>query len=186
MTTDHLGGSYLDVPDTNTYCPDVWQYLADKYLIDTMVDVGCGAGWNTEWWHSRGFHAVGIEGWPDAIAKIRLPMERVIVHDYTKGPLPIPRTDFGWCSEFVEHVEEQFIGNWMATAACCRYFCMTFATPGQTGFHHVCERTFAFWVEQFEKNQFKLNLVETDYLRSTDQGGAWGRKTLSFFRNQRF
>jgi hypothetical protein len=184
MSEDHLGGAYLECNDSNTFMPDVWQYLADKYKIKTMVDIGAGAAWNTEWWHSKGFHAVAIEGWPDAIAAIRMPMERVIVHDYTLGPLPIPRTDLGWSSEFVEHVEERFIPNWMATAKCCRYFCMTFAKPGQGGFHHVCERPFEFWLEQFAKNEFEHIPAETEYLRSTDQGGSWGRCTLSFFKNQ--
>lgn len=186
MTEPHLGGSYISVPDGNTFCPDVWEHLTDKYAIKTVADIGCGAGWNAEWWHSRGYYVVGIEGDPEAIAKIRLPMERVIVHDYTQGPLPIPRTDLGWCSEFVEHVEEKFIPNWMATVKCCRYFCMTFAIPGQTGFHHVCERPFEFWLEQFAKNGFEHLPKETEYLRSTDQGGGWGRKTLSFFSNLAF
>lgn len=186
MSNDHLGGAYLDCNDGNTFMPDVWQYLADKYKIATIVDIGCGAGWNTEWWHSKGFHAVGIEGWPDAIAKIRIPMERVIVHDYTIGPLPVPRTDLAWSSEFVEHVEEKFIPNWMATVRCCRYFCMTFAVPGQTGFHHVCERPFEFWINKMRENWFIHVPEETEFLRSTDQGGAWGRKTLSFFKNAAF
>lgn len=183
---EHLGGAYLDCNDANTYCPDVWQHLADKYQIKTMVDIGCGAGWNTEWWHSKGFYAVGIEGWPEAIARTRLPMERLIQHDYTLGPLPIPRTDLAWSSEFVEHVEEQFIPNWMATVKCSRYFAMTFAIPGQTGHHHVCERPFDFWIEKCAENGFGHVPEETEWMRSTDQGGGWGRKTLSFFKNRAF
>ncbi len=180
---DHLGGALLDSGDGNTYMPDVWQYLIDKYKIATVVDIGAGGGWNTVWFHEKGLYAVAVEGWPEAIGRMRMPMERVIVHDYIRGPLPIPRTDLGWCSEFVEHVEEQFIPNWMVTAKCCRYFCMTFATPGQTGFHHVCERPFEFWIAKFAENGFEHLPHETEYLRSTDQGGAWGRRTLSFFKN---
>lgn len=186
MSESHLGGAYLHCNDANTYVPDVWQYLADKYQIKTMVDIGAGAGWNSAWWHEHGYHAVAIEGWPEAIAAMKLPMERVIVHDYTTGPLPIPRTDLAWSSEFVEHVEECFIPNWMATVKCCRYFVFTFAQPGQTGFHHVCERPYEFWIDQCSRNGFKELPEETKYLRSTDQGGSWGRCTLSMFQNTAF
>lgn len=182
----HLGGAYLECNDANTYCPDVWQYLIDKYHIKTVVDIGAGAGFNTVWFHERGLHAVAIEGWDEAIASTKMPMERVIQHDYTLGPLPIPRTDLAWSSEFVEHVEERFIPNWMATVKCCRYFVFTFAVPGQTGYHHVCERPYEFWQQICNLNGFVEIPEETAYLRSTDQGGAWGRKTLSMFRNIAF
>lgn len=186
MSEPHLGGCYLECNDGNTYMPDVWRYLADKYQIKTMADIGAGAGWNTQWWHENGFHALAIEGWPDAISKMRIPPERVIVHDYTLGPLLIERTDLAWSSEFVEHVEERFIPNWMATVKCCRYFCMTFAVPGQTGFHHVCEKPFEFWEGVMTWNHFAHLPEETAYLRSTDQGGLWGRKSLCLFKNLLF
>ena len=182
----HLGGAYLETGDGNTYVPDCWEYLVNKYAIKSMVDVGAGAGFNTAWFHAKGIHAVAIEGWPDAIARMQMPMERVIVHDYLDGPLPIPRTDFAYSSEFVEHVSEQYIPNWMATIRCCRYVCITYAVPGQTGFNHVCERPMEFWLQKFNENGFDHLPEETAYLRSTDQGGGWGRKTLTLFKNRAF
>lgn len=137
----HLGGAYLDCNDANTFTPDIWQYLIDKYAIKSVIDVGCGAGWNTVWWHERGYYATGVEGWPEAIAKTRMPMQRMIVHDYTTGPLKALTEDgqlfdLAWSSEFVEHVEERFIPNYMATFQCAKLVCMTYATPGQGGYHH--------------------------------------------------
>lgn len=185
MTLEHLGGASLEVPDGNTFMPDVWQMLIDRYGIKSVVDVGCGAGWNTAWWHERGFYAVGIEGWPEAIAKTRMPMQRMIVHDYATGPLLLDRTfDLGWCSEFVEHVEERFVSNFIATFKCCRSVCMTYATPGQTGFHHVNEQELEYWVARMAENGFKHIESETARLRATDAWKApWGRRTLTFFIN---
>jgi SAM-dependent methyltransferase len=184
---NHLGGSYLEQNDGNTYMPDLWEYLIDKYNIHSVVDVGCGAGWNTVWFHKKGLYAVGIEGWPDAIAKTKMPMERMIVHDYADGALPIPRTDLCWCSEFVEHVEEQFIPNYMATFKCCRYVCMTYAIPEQTGFHHVNEQELPYWIDKMSDAGFEHLEQETKYLRSTANPDAlWGRKTLTFFKNKAF
>lgn len=185
MSGEHLGGAYLDFSDTNTFMPDVWQMLIDRYDIKSIADVGCGAGWNTVWFHERGYYAVGIEGWPEAIAKTRLPMQRLITHDYTTGPLTLPRVfDLGWCSEFVEHVEERFVPNFMATFRCCRYVCMTYATPGQTGYHHVNEQELAYWVAKMAANGFSYDPDETERLRATDVWKApWGRRTLTFFKN---
>lgn len=183
---EHLGGAYLDCPDSNTYMPDVWQMLIDKYKIKSMVDVGCGAAWNTAWWHDMGYYAWGIEGWPEAIARTRMPMERMIVHDYTTGPLFLPeKFDLAWCSEFVEHVEERYIPNFMATFQCCRYVCMTYATPGQGGYHHVNEQELDYWIEKMKAGGFEYDEKETTRLRATDvYKAAWGRKTLTFFRNR--
>lgn len=186
--SDHLGGCYLDCPDNNTYCPDIWQKLADKYAIRSVLDVGCGAGWNTVWWHDRGYYAVGIEGWTAAIAATRMPLERVILHDYTKGPLKVVTLDgkpfdLAWCSEFVEHVEEQYLPNYMATFQCCHRVCLTYATPGQTGFHHVNEQPFEYWQYKMEQYGFKHCPEDTAWMRATDLGAAWGRKTLCLFRN---
>lgn len=137
MSEEHLGGCYTENPDLNTFMPDIWQWLIDRHQIKSVIDVGCGAGWNTVWFHDRGLYAVGVEGWPEAIARTRMPMQRMIVHDYTKGPLESSRRfDLCWSSEFVEHVEEQFVPNFMATFKCAKRVCMTYATPGQGGFHH--------------------------------------------------
>lgn len=182
MADDHLGGCYLDVPDTNTFMPDVWTHLIDKYSIKSIVDVGCGAGWNTAWFHERGFYAIGIEGWPDAIAKTKMPMERMIVHDYTKGPLRLPTAfDLAWCSEFVEHVEKQYVPNFMETFKSCKYVCMTHGLPGQGGFHHVNEQPLDYWINVMHENGFFYDKAESEYLRSTWNNQAWGRNTLAFF-----
>lgn len=179
----HLGGAYLEQPDGNTFLPEIWEYLIRKFGIKTMCDVGCGAGWNTAWFHDKGLYAVGVEGWPDAIAKTRMPMQRMIVHDYATGPLVLPQTfDLCWSSEFVEHVEEKYVPNFMATFKCCKLVCMTYATPGQTGFHHVNEQEFEYWEKKMQDSGFKHLPEDTKLMRSTDNGSAWGRKSLCLFK----
>jgi len=186
MSNEHLGGCYTEVPDANTYTPDVWEKLAAKYHINKIVDVGCGAAWNTAWWHSRGFYAIGVEGWPDAIAATKMPMERMIVHDYVTGPLVLPEPfDLATSTEFVEHVEEKYLPNYMATFQCCRYVLMTYATPGQTGYHHVNEQDFPYWEAKMNQYGFDHLPEDTKWMRATDQGGAWGRKTLCLFKNRK-
>jgi hypothetical protein len=178
----HLGGSYLDNPDTNTFVPDVWKRLAEDHQLRTMISVGCGVGWDIEWWSKHYETAMGVEGDPDALARARTP--NVLWHDYVLGPLaPHVRYDLGWCAEFVEHVEAAFMANWMATLQACRMVVITFATPGQGGYHHVNEQPEAYWLERFAEYGFEPMPEVTRWMRATDAGGAWGRRTLTAFRN---
>lgn len=173
----------MDVPDGNTFLPEIWEYLIQKFNIKSVCDIGCGAAWNTAWFHDKGLFAVGVEGWPEAIAKTRMPMERILVHDYTVGPLRLPIDfDLGWSSEFVEHVEEKYVPNFMATFKSCKLVCMTYATPGQTGYHHVNEQDFPYWKARMKEAGFKHLPEDTKWMRSTDNGAAWGRKTLCLFQ----
>jgi len=199
QTPSHLGGSYAQCNDANTFMPDNWEYLIKKYDIKSVVDVGTGYGWNAEWFLKRGLNVIGIEGDPLALVGNRLPKENLIAHDYTTGPFPfcdlnvhqdilrlMPKdhVSLAWCSEFVEHVEEKFIPNYVATFKCCKYLCMTHGEPGQDGCHHVnCQMT-SYWIEKLFGYGFLIDADETAYLRSTDKWKAgWGRRTLCWFKN---
>jgi SAM-dependent methyltransferase len=184
MTTPaHLGGSYLDHPDVYTFMPDVWDRLVLDYRVRSVLDVGCGAGFSTAWFLERVGRVLGIEGDRAAFAVRRC--DPIILHDFAAGPfVPVDRYDLAWCAEFVEHVEERFIPHWMAALQRCRYVAMTFATPGQGGHHHVCERDEAFWLERFAAANFEHVAEETARLRASSRGETWGRRTLTFFRNR--
>jgi hypothetical protein len=92
--------------------------------------------------------------------------------------------DLAWCAEFVEHVEQQHMANWMATLQRCRYVCMTFAVPGQHGHHHVNEQPEEYWLDRFHQAGFDHLADESASLRATADDEAWGRTTLTFFRNR--
>jgi SAM-dependent methyltransferase len=172
---EHLGGAYVQ-GDSNTIMPDVWGYLLVKYGIKTMVDIGCGYGHAMEWFSKYLVHSIGFDGDPEAVNKNRLP-GHAFVHDFTLGE---PRDgiikeadffDLAWSSEFLEHVEEKYMANYMAVFRRCRYACVTHAEPKQPGHHHVNCEDDDYWIQKFAD------------LRSTDRWGAgWGRRTLMFFR----
>lgn len=194
----HLGGCHLDQKDSYTWLPDIWTYLIKTCNVKSMLDVGAGVGFNTAWFHERGIYAVAIEGWDEAIAQTRMPMQRVIRHDYCYGPLgkkdilsrldgaPFP-FDLAYSSEFLEHVEEQFVPNFMETFKCCRFVCVTHGVPGQDGHHHVnCQDT-SYWIEQFGRHGFTCDAHATEFMRSTSDGSEiWGRPTLTLFKNDAF
>jgi SAM-dependent methyltransferase len=179
---EHLGGAFLEAPDANTFMPDVWEHLIHQYGIQSVLDVGAGAGWSTKWFVEKGLYTLGIEGWKEALDKSRC-RSNVVEHDYTQGSfVPACRFDLGWCAEFVEHVEERFIPNFMASLQSCKYVCLTHSEPGQFGFHHVNCQSTDYWINKMQEYGFDHDQRETLHLRSTDtQKALWGRRSLTFF-----
>ena len=127
----HLGG-YIPGGDPATYYPDLWRWLVEDYGLMTIADVGCGEGKALDYFWSLGAAAVGFEGTPQAHPQI-------VLHDYTVGPVdeyarpPYAPWDLVWSCEFVEHVEERYIPNFLHTFALGQLVLMTHAEPGQDG-----------------------------------------------------
>lgn len=182
---NHLGGSGPN-GDPATFMPDVWGYLCLKYQIVSVLDIGCALGFNARWLQDRGHDLTGVEGFPEYVEANKLPRDRVVPHDYTKGPFTPERDfDLGICSEFVEHVEARFISNFLATFVKCRLVLMTHALPGQGGHHHVNEQDSDYWIRIMDSVGFDHLADETKILRATHTGKYhYGRNTLMLFRRR--
>ena len=116
------------------------------------------------WFKERGLGAIGVEGWEKPIREAVT--SGIILHDYTTGPM---RTgiewDLCWCAEFVEHVEERFWENILATFLECRIVTMTHAAPRQRGWHHVNCRPEPYWIGKMA-GHFDYDPVATKDLRA--------------------
>lgn len=181
----HLGGN-VPTEDGNCHMPDVWGFLMVKYNLQSVLDVGCGYGHAIKWFHDHGVQrTLGVDGDTNAVVGTVAP--RVMEHDFSLGPPPINENfDLAWSCEFLEHVEDQFIPNFMSAFKRCKYACVTYAVPGQGGHHHVNCQNLPYWVDQFKKYGFRHDAEETAILRRTDRyHTAWGRPTLSMFINER-
>lgn len=184
MTTPaHLGGG-VPQGDSNTLCEDVFGFLSVSHDIGSLLDVGAGYGHTLKWFKEKtGCRVQGIDGDPDCIAKCVVDPGLMLLHDFTLGPAPIGTpSDFFWSAEFVEHVEEKFIPNYMEAFRLCRRGVITHAEPGQYGHHHVTLKTTEWWISKFAEFGFKHDPQETAMLRRTDRYRAgWGRRTLTSF-----
>jgi hypothetical protein len=138
----HLGG-YVVGGDAATFFPGLWDWLVDTWQVRSVIDVGCGEGHALKFFRDRGCCVIGIDG-------IEQDDRDVVTHDYATGPWSIydedgattrpdglTEFDLAWSCEFVEHVEERYVPNFLATFACARYVLMTHGEPGQPGWHHV-------------------------------------------------
>ena len=156
MVTDgHLGG-YIAGGDPDTTYPQLWAWLVASQGVRTVIDVGCGDGIAVQFFESLGCHVLGVDGMPQTHPSI-------VQHDYTMGPLETrsrQRSDLAWSCEFVEHVEEQYVPNFLDTFRLADLVLITHAEPGQRGWHHVNCQPAAYWLD-------KLASIDYEWDRET-------------------
>lgn len=170
-------GGYFPEGDPGSIVPEVWEWAMEKFSIKSMIDVGCGAGIAMNWFEARGCKVAGVEG---------LPLNddpRIIEHDYTLGPYRSRRKfDLCWSCEFVEHIEERFIPNFLATFRSARLLMMTHGLYWQDGHHHVnCQRP-EYWIDLLEGEGFELLGRETIESRDRALQHYWKHSGLIFRR----
>ena len=159
----HLGGySSGPIGDVATYFPNLWTWAIKLLDIRSVIDIGCGEGQSVEFFLNAGCEALGVEGYAPAVRKGRV-ADHIVLHDYTNGPyLPDRQFDMAWSCEFVEHVEEKYIDNFLATFSSARSVFMTYARPGQGGHHHVNEREEEYWVCKLTSCGFEMDRELTE------------------------
>ncbi len=157
----HLGGHYNFTAMVNS----TFDFLQEKYKIQSVIDIGCGPAGMTEYMISKGADAIGIDG------DFTLPKKaHVIVHDYTKGLLEIDRKfDLAYSTEFLEHVYEQFIPNFLPSFQKAKYAFCSAAPKGQGGHHHVNENSKEYWIDIFDKYGFTYLKKDSDEISKTHE-----------------
>lgn len=178
----HLGG-FVVGGDPATLYPTLWRWLVETWGARSVLDVGCGDGTAIDFFAAAGAQASGVDG-------ISVGHPNVLVHDFTTGPASIDpewRPDVVWCSEFVEHVDEQYVKNFAPLLAVGDTLLLTHATPGQPGHHHVNCQTADYWRGVMAGYGMRLDerlTVATRVLAARD-GNAWShyvRSGLAFVR----
>lgn len=173
----HLGG-YLKGGDPSSWYPEMWEWMVISSEIRSVIDVGCGEGHSIRWFHEHGLIAHGVEGVPQ-----NNPL--ILAHDYTTGPyIPKRRFDLCWSCEFVEHVEERYVPNFLATFASAEYVLMTHALPGQGGHHHVNCQEPDYWIEKLNGVGFSFSESLTASTRMLCPHGYYAHTGLAFMRTQ--
>ena len=125
-----------------------------------MVDIGCGPGGMEKLALARNVFWQGIDGDP------KMARDSVITHDFSLAPLIIPTFDIGWSVEFVEHVEEQYVSNFMQAFHSCRHVFVTHAPPKKAGHHHVNCQPADYWIDIFQNWGFAFMEEHTQTARS--------------------
>lgn len=153
---EHLGG-YAIGGDVSTWAPVVWTALVAHYQAKTVVDVGAGEGLVAEWFAKQGCDVLALDGETRAVEQCRrrgLPTMQV---DLAREAPTIPARDLAWCSEMVEHLDEDKLPNLAAAFASCRTVALTHALPGDIGHHHVNCRDSEYWERFMSQNGFRYD-----------------------------
>ena len=150
--------------DIGTWCPEVWDNITVRGDIKSVADIGCGKGYAARYFDQRGLYAIGVEGDKETIRNAVF--RRIIKNDYTKSSaFGDEQFDLIWSCEFVEHVEEQYIDNFLNDFRKGKYIAMTHAIPGQSGDHHVNCQLAQYWIDRMKDIEFWLNGMVTNKLR---------------------
>ena len=156
----HLGGH---VNKTNLEI-GMFEYLNKKYNIKSFLDIGCGPGGMVKLADENNLLARGLEGDGDVIDKSDI-NNLITKIDFTKekyeNQLNISTFDLGYSSEFLEHVEEKYIDNYMSAFKLCKYVTITAAPPKWPGHHHVNCQNHEYWIRKFNNYGFYHYPYET-------------------------
>lgn len=137
-------------------------YIKKTLKIESMIDVGCGkmgmfpiaCGFKIKY--------TGIDGDPNLNHK-----SNFVSHDYKNGPCVLDQKyDLGWSVEFVEHVDQQYLNNFMDSFKRCKYVCITHALPGKVGHHHVNCQPSEYWINVFADNGFEYSEAHTKEIKA--------------------
>jgi SAM-dependent methyltransferase len=185
---NHLGG-YLrrnkEFPhgDPETWFPHLWKWVYDELDVRSVLDVGCGEGHSTKFFKDLGCEILGVDG------SIQAKTDSVIlayhhIHDFNNGPFIPPKTfDLVWSCEFVEHIEEKYIDNFLKTFSYAnKYIMMTYAEPGQKGWHYMNCQLEKYWVKKLSQIGFKLEPHLTEISRKIAGGGHFAKSGLILVR----
>ncbi len=169
--------------DPETWTPELWCWAYETLGVRSVIDVGCGEGHAARFFRELGCRVVGVDGSWQA-QRDSVIGDQHVRHDYTQGLyLPGDEFDLVWSSEFVEHVEERYLGNFFATFdSGRRYLMMTFAFPGQPGHHHVNCQPAEYWLEKLARLGFDYDKARTEESRAVARKGHYRRAGLFFIR----
>ena len=161
-TPEHLGGH---LNRTNTDEP-LLRYVKERFKVESMLDIGCGPGGMKEIANGIGINWYGVDGDKTVIENT----EYSLVHDFTLGQADLTKEfDLIWCTEFLEHVEEKYIPNYMPLFELGKIAVVTAAPPGWPGHHHVNCREESYWVDVFKNYGLRYNEELTNEFKGLSQ-----------------
>jgi SAM-dependent methyltransferase len=172
---EHLGGhmnrTHLDEGSLN--------HMIRILKIKSMLDIGCGPGGMVKLARGKGLDAYGIDG-DFRVERPGVNPEWITIHDYETGPAPFDKNvDLVWSCEFVEHVYEKYLPNFMQDFQRGKFVIMTYAPPGKPGHHHVNCNTEDYWKGVFKEFGFQFDSNMTRQIREVTTMNVKNNKSVS-------
>jgi hypothetical protein len=80
----HLGG--FTAYDEQGVSNNTFNFMLGILGIRSVLDIGCGRGISTSYFMEKGARVLCLEGSHDAVLSSFLPLEKIVEHDFTRGP----------------------------------------------------------------------------------------------------
>ena len=157
----HLGGNAAE-GDPFTYAHMVWDYMIRRFALASVLDLGSGLGYASDYFHRAGVRVLAVDGMPENVEKAIFPTVQI---DLTDRPV-VCKVDLVHCQEVVEHIEEQHLDNALRTLTCGRFILMTNALPAQGGHHHVNEQPTEYWIDHLKRRGCDVLVEDTSRVRA--------------------
>lgn len=177
----HLGGNIRE-GNPFTYAPSVWDYVVKRFAVRSVLDIGCGLGHASHYFHTMGLQVIAVDGLRENVRQSIYPSVMV---DLSKSGVYC-NVDLVHCQEVVEHVDEKHLENVLSSLACGKIILMTSATPGQGGHHHVNEQPLQYWVDHLKRYRCEVLPEDTRRVRRLAQtdGALYLAQTGLLFANR--
>ena len=181
-TAPHLGGNTAE-GNPFAYACAVWDYVIDRFAIHSVLDLGSGLGYSSDYFFRKGLRVIAVDGLEQNVHKAIFP---TIQLDLTRASV-ISRVDLVHCQELVEHLHEAHVPNLLASLQSGRFVLMTHAVPGQPGHHHVNLQPTEYWIQQMEQAGFSHLVEDSNRIRRLAQreGADYFANTGLLFANTR-
>jgi len=153
---NHLGG-HGNICHTDE---GILDYFIENHGVRSFIDIGCGTGEMALMAYEKGLRANCVDG-DDSIDR----NIDCVIHDFTEGSLKLAPHDLSWCVEFLEHVKDIFIHNFMSSFN-SKFIVVTHALPGKNGHHHVNCQYPDYWIRIFNGYGYKLDDELTQKIKS--------------------
>ena len=159
---EHLGG--FTARDNSTISENVWNFMLSQLGVKSVLDIGCGKGFSSSYFLSKGARVLCVEGSRDAIQNSLLPFDKIVQHDFSRGAWwPEETFDVAWSTEFLEHVGRQYMKNYMPAFAKSALVMVT--ASGWGGWHHVEVHDQKWWIGRFQAMGFVFSPEITEWVR---------------------
>lgn len=167
--------------------PPVVKILNDHFKPNSVVDIGCANGLHLKAFKDLGVKTlIGIEGtkhWGPYI-------EKYFGSKYYILNLRDP-WNFDWdfdlvmSFEVLEHIEKEYSAQAVDNICSLGSTIICSACPIKGGFHHLNPQPKEYWIEKFERREFKYCKDEVEKLESIFQQmrcSGWFKTGLKIFR----
>ncbi|HEY1187494.1 MAG TPA: class I SAM-dependent methyltransferase [Gemmata sp.] len=148
------------------YDEGVFEYLATRFEVRTMIDVGGGPPGMVYYARHRGVRAVGVDADPGIARASRA----VIEHDYERKPLSAGAFDLGWSVGLAEHLDVRHAPNVLATLSGCR---VVYLAPAPGAEPPARDRV-TVWAELLRGAGFVLDATATEEASQRSTGAPGG------------